>query len=380
MTQAWLDQPVFLTGLMKSGTTLLLGLMDGADGVLCYPDEPSFDRLWSRRYDDAEHMLRDWIYGTPNPIHLYKAMQEAHGEAFDPRGAAWAKEQYPLLSEIEQHCARSVLRGLDQADGESLFDRLQYLQALAEPPQEGLTRTALVRRTLQAFHRALRRPIGQPRAWAFKQPMPIVDPVFLDWFWAQFPAGKVVFIVRDPRAYYVSRIDYTRRSGLLQRVAALRRRLLILSAVEADYRQIAALHRRADPRACFVRYEDLVSDAAGVMQRVADFVGVPYTEAMSRPTKLGVAAEMPTATRAGGNTVFQSSKDRWRERLGPVETAMLEAATQPALDDFGYDKVSSPWVRALMAGLRSPLATLNRMRRKPVRLKIDLSRSQECLR
>lgn len=380
MTQAWLNRPVFLTGLMKSGTTLLLGLMDGADGVVCYPDEPSFDRLWSRRYDDAEHMLRDWIYGTPNPMHLSKVMQEAHGQDFDPRGAALPKEKYPPLSEIERHCARSLLRGVDQVEGERLFDRLQYLQGLVQPPLDGLTRTALVKRTVQAFHRAQRRPLAEPLAWAFKQPMPIVDPLFLEWFWAQFPGGKIVFIVRDPRAYYVSRIDYTRRSGLLQKLAALRRRLLILSAVEADYRQITAIHRRADPRVCFVRYEDLVVDAVSVMQRVAGFVGVPYTEAMSRPTKLGLAAEMPTATREGGSTVFQSSKDRWRDRLGPAETALLEAATLGALDDFGYARTSQAWLRTGLGLLRSPLGMLNRMRPKPVRLKMDLARSQEHLR
>ena len=49
----WLEMPVYITGLMKSGTTLLLALLDGHPNILAYPDEPSFNRLWARRYDDA---------------------------------------------------------------------------------------------------------------------------------------------------------------------------------------------------------------------------------------------------------------------------------------------------------------------------------------
>src|SRR5688572_28632498 len=71
----WVDRPIWVTGLMKTGSTLLLALLDGHSRILAYPDEPSFDRLFRRRYQGASHLVKDWLYGTPNQLHFHNVIR-----------------------------------------------------------------------------------------------------------------------------------------------------------------------------------------------------------------------------------------------------------------------------------------------------------------
>ena len=67
-----------VTGPPQSGTSLLMALLDGSREFLVYPDEPSFPIMLKARtgYRDSGHLGRDWLFGTPNPIHLNRIVRE----------------------------------------------------------------------------------------------------------------------------------------------------------------------------------------------------------------------------------------------------------------------------------------------------------------
>src|SRR5690606_18770270 len=128
-----------------------------------------------------------------------------------------------------------------------------------------------------------------------------------EWFFREFPHGSAIVLVRDPRAYVTSLLDYVDRNtggrfGPLARAFYLSRRL---ARLEEDYRAFAATPSRyGTERVLLVHYEDLIQKTDVTMRRIAGFLGVRYDESLLAPTKAGGRVHVPTATRKGGDRVY----------------------------------------------------------------------------
>jgi hypothetical protein len=146
-----------------------------------------------------------------------------------------------------------------------------------------------------------------------------------------FPDARIIHILRDPRDSISSRMRYPFSSSSV-----------IFNTLLWKIEMIYALDFAADPRTSAdryieVHYEDLVADPAGVLNRIARFIGVDFAEPMlhghqrvdevvkDEPWKLGI-----------GQPINRQSVGAWRQRLTPAQVGLLEWVAGDYLTRTGY--------------------------------------------
>ncbi len=172
---------------------------------------------------------------------------------------------------------------------------------------------------------------------------------------------KIVYLVRDPRSVLVSLYDmYVTIFG--------QRFPLTFEAFVDEYlthgcirrwepwqvrwdRQVLAWLRRADrdPRVMVVKYEDMVRDRRGVLERVARFAGIDYgvedlEQAVARGSfeamrhneeEHGAEAYSPEEQRRG-RFVRRGQPEGWKDEIEPRLLTRIEEAFLPAMRATGY--------------------------------------------
>lgn len=137
--------------------------------------------------------------------------------------------------------------------------------------------------------------------WAEKTPSNLYAfEAFLNFF----PAGRVLYVVRDPRAVIAS---------LLKRGMGLRRAISIWLVEVAICERLAS-----HPRVLRVRYEDLVRDTASTLHRVITFLNVaPEVSTMLRYNE--------TSDRINHDTTLKSLESWNANPTQPITTTALDA-------------------------------------------------------
>ncbi len=294
-------RPVFVCGPARSGTTLLRDLLDGHPELAVIPSEsafyaglePELMRVRPDRY--CSHLARRWLerLADPPPFWLLggpPAGRSAH-VAFARDFAGWWRVP-------ERH-------------------------ADARIPSWPLAAFAL------AYAQRLgggRLPLGA-RMWVEKTPGTERN---LARIWRDFPAAKIVQIVRRPADILAS----------IKTLAAPRwdrRRTLahVLGQMAPSF-AIAAQSdgRLPDDRYCLVRYEELVATPDAVMSRVARFLGIAPAASLSRPTVAG---------RPGfNNSSFGPPRPDSHAVLDPFDRALLAVALGRSGAKLGYPRNQAP--------------------------------------
>jgi hypothetical protein len=108
-----------------------------------------------------------------------------------------------------------------------------------------------------------------------------------------------------------------------------------------------------------VRYEDLVRDPGGTLERICAFAGLRGGEAvaemLARPRRGGLRDEWHARV---AEPISTGPVDAWRERLAPAQVALIDHATRAQLRRFGYAPATDAPPR------RRDLRDLRRERRK----------------
>lgn len=166
---------------------------------------------------------------------------------------------------------------------------------------------------------------GKPR-WGDKRPS---YSGFIAMLFAMFPDAQYINVVRDPRGAVASQLGMGWDAPEVALPAATAR-------WEAAVRRTDHFAQRLRPDQFLdLRYEDMVSDPYAVLERVCAFAGL----------RAGDAIESMISKRRGSlrgshkrvaEPVTAAWIERWRERLAPHQIALVEAATAPLLERFGY--------------------------------------------
>ena len=161
----------------------------------------------------------------------------------------------------------------------------------------------------------------------------------VDTLMSWFPTGKVVHMVRDPRAVYVS--DERRRRGkprkpfswfahvpLLFSAAVMFQTIVVWRGVARRHRRYA---QRYPQNYRMVRFEDLVRDPGKVLADLFDFLGV---EMPDDPTDVSVYAR---GFSAGEKGIDAAAADRWRTLINPTAERVLKAFLRGPMRELGYN-------------------------------------------
>lgn len=136
-----------------------------------------------------------------------------------------------------------------------------------------------------------------------------------------YPGGRIIHMLRDPRAIYVSDLRRRRKVPgsvpyrVLNHVPGGMAAVLLVQTTLTWLESVALLRanrRRHAGRYLVVRFEDLVTDPRAAVERICRFAGIPFEEAM-------LDRVVESHGQALGSSGFDvAAADRWRAQLSPV--------------------------------------------------------------
>jgi hypothetical protein len=272
------DEAVFLCGYMKSGTTLLLELLDGHDEIIALPgDSFSITRVSEPGREEKyswESWRENWVKRMVNPT---------------------GQRPFWLLGTEDNH----------------YIDFLHYLDYWYNFYEK--TWRAPVLSTIFSYFCANPKKPACPRVWIEKTPG---NEFRLDWILDLFPRAKFVHITRDPRENMASLKRLYQSRSWEWRPKEIARTFARSSRSAVKNRQ-----RLGTNRYHVLQYEALTSDPKQEMGRVADFMGISWHKSLLDPTVNRVVATANTMyeDRKASGFVRRSAESKWEQVLSRKE-------------------------------------------------------------
>jgi len=264
----------FLFGVPRSGTTLLLRLLDGHPDLLVLPRETH---------------AADW-HGARDPVAAFRARRREDGPLFADSGRSEALDAW----------VAARLRG---------------------PADIG----SALRAVVEGFARLLPAPPGA-RAWVEKTPKHLYRVPALR---RAFGEGtRFLCLLRDPRAVAASQFTRWKRGGA--------RHVRTFAARWAAADVVTRRFEAAMPGFRVLRYEDLLADPEGAMRGVAAHLGVPWHPSLLLPTDRGVPWAGNASSRLALPRVALEPERGTRD-LSPREAALVERLLAPRMRARGYE-------------------------------------------
>ncbi|MBA2570692.1 MAG: sulfotransferase [Chloroflexi bacterium] len=159
----------------------------------------------------------------------------------------------------------------------------------------------------------------------------------LDWY----PDARVIHMLRDPRAIYVSELRRRTERAVtvpyrqLVRVPFLFRAFLLnqvaLTWAEAVGRHRTLVHRYPD-RYRLVRFEDLVRDPRSTLEGLLDFLGLEWEE------EILAQKVVSKGSRRGERGFDAGAAERWEDRIGGPARRWLGSLLGGRLREVGYSE------------------------------------------
>lgn len=270
-----MSSPLFVLGVRRSGTTLLRVILDRSPG-LAIPDETFFVPQVAHRHGS-----------TIDPEEFLDDLRRI------PRVATWGVSADDLSSRIEP----------GMSTGEAL----------------------------DAVFLAYAAKHGKPR-WGDKTPLYMQH---LDLIDRLFPNAQYVHLIRDGRDTALAFLDMP--EGVATRTWALPRSAAGFACEwSTEVEGARRLGRRiGTSRYLEVRYEDLVTDPAGVVASVCTFAEIPFDQAMLEYSEAVDVSKKPHLQRLLEPPT--SGVRDWRSQMRPEDVLAFEAIAGGVLEDLGYE-------------------------------------------
>jgi hypothetical protein len=282
------DPVVFVGGSERSGTTLLRNMLT-AHPALAVPNESPFVF--------RTHRQLEWR-GQENDVELaWRLIRET------PRFHQWEMPVGEAERLLEQHPPTSY------AD--------------------------LVRTLFAAYARWRGKDLSGDKTTG--------NALWFQWLAERFPTSRFVHIVRDPREVCMSRVVQIFNSGGLPGAAR-------------HWRDHVAAARAAavvlGDRLLEVRYEELVREPAAQLERLCEFVGIPFDPAM---LDHGASPEVIPQHRfdVHAREPLQGGLRPWRTELSRDDVSVIEFIASDLMEQVGYPRVAgrlTPRAAATIAG------------------------------
>jgi hypothetical protein len=285
----------FIAGPAKSGTTLLVALLDNHPELLVFPQEtayfPTVLTKYGRRGRRAQfdyltqQSLSNVLFGGP------------------PR---WGKQEY---------------RDFPAKEFFETFERVAFDPANADKD--------LLVLMIESYAAVRGIALEQIQRWVEKTP---ANRNYVPSIFERFPQAKLLVTLRDPRALLAAQIA-------LEKTRQTRR--FSVYYVIAHWRAAARLARhvlRGEIPGVLVQYEKLTRDPVSTMRRVCEYLEVTFDPVtVLSPTKAGQAWSGNSAAQVGFAEISTEPVTRWERELTKEEIGWIEWHCRDLMPDFGYE-------------------------------------------
>lgn len=320
-------KPIYITGLMKSGTTLVSNLLDGHPDLKVFPHEHHFHLLFQRIYPSLEVMKANWLYSTTSLMLLNKYVDTGkfNIQSFRTNLASTPlchkkkiKEDDPMLQTYYENLERDIVRKAKSAKD-------------------------IIDITVDSFPHE-----GNPKYWAWKNVHDTYSHEQISGFCALYPDTKVIFVIRDPRGLWKSRRDYRRR---YQKCHGFARYLRDLALFYYNHEMLGKLMEQHLPNVMFVQYENIALQPKRTMEYICKFLDIKYDDILLKPTRYGKPIHVSTATNNKGDSIYSNSVYAWTKK-GFIERYILECLTEDFLNknyDFTRKRLLSKHIKFIIS-------------------------------
>lgn len=286
----------FIAGQAKSGTTLLVALLDNHPELLVLPEETAYFPTVLTKYGPRGRRAQfDYI------------TKESLSNVLFGGPCKWGKRDY------------------------SYFPTARFLQTFEQMAFDPLNaeRDLLVI-LLEAYAAILGRSLGSITRWVEKTP---ANRKYLPAIHTRFPHARVLVTMRDPRAIFAAQIalEKTRQLGTFSTYYCI-----------SHWRDVAKVVLRArdcsDTTLFDVPYEKLILEPAKWMKQICAFLEIEYDPAIVlTPTKAGKFWEGNSATETAFFRISTKPLTRWQSDLSEEEIGWVEWHCRDLMPEFGYE-------------------------------------------
>jgi len=285
----------FIAGQAKSGTTLLVALLDNHPQLLVLPEETAyFPTVLTKYAPRGRHAQFDYLTKRSLSNVLFGGP------------CKWGKRNY------------------------ATFPRDKFLQTFERAAFDPAnTQEDLLVLMVKAYAATLERPLDTVARWVEKTP---ANRNHIPEILRRFPHAKVLVTIRDPRAILAAQIalEKTRQTGRFSTYYVI-----------AHWRVAAAIAMRVrnrDVPGFVVQYEELVSEPARIMKQVCGYLDINFNpETVLTPTKIGQFWRGNSAARMNFSEISSEPATRWQGELSDEEIGWVEWHCRDLMPHFGYE-------------------------------------------
>jgi hypothetical protein len=289
----------FIGGAAKSGTTLLMSLLDNHPQLVVLPEETGY----------LEHR-REYLKLKNHQAKLRHLLDQlgmfgSSAGCYDTSPGCGAD-------------ARSYVN----------FDHDRFL-ALAEDfiLQPGMNDSLLFSEVIRAYGIAAKADWRNCVRWVEKTPRTETCEEALD---ELFPDAKLVQIVRDPRAVFASF-----KNRIVNRYGHHTKAHRLPRSWNRSAREIPRL-RRDPSRFLVIRYEDLVKNPEEILKTICQFGGFEFSEGMLEPTRAGKGWQGNSAFYKAFKGISAAPAEKWKDYLTEDEIWWIELHCRKGMDLANY--------------------------------------------
>ncbi|MGB9476156.1 MAG: sulfotransferase [Candidatus Udaeobacter sp.] len=285
----------FIAGQAKSGTTLLVALLDNHPELLVLPEETAYFPTVLTKYAPrgrraqfdylTKQSLSNVLFGGP---------------------CKWGKRNYATFPR------------------ETFLDTFE--RAAFDPVNVGEDLLVLM---VKAYAAALDRPLDSITRWVEKTP---ANRNHIPEILGRFPHAKILVTIRDPRAILAAQIalEKTRQTGRFSTYYVI-----------AHWLVAAGLARRVrdgEFPGLVVPYERLVCEPSRTMEEVCGYLEINFDpETVLTPTKVGRFWSGNSAARTNFSQISSEPATRWQRELSEDEIGWVEWHCRDLMPEFGYE-------------------------------------------
>jgi len=300
----FLNQPVFLSGHRKSGTTLLVMLFDGHPCLLTYPADSGFFYLYYPLWNDPSYTKDQKISRM-----IEKVIGSLRIE----------------ISKLPQ--AKQDIISFPFSEFEKVFRDTAFRTECT--PRHMLESLMLSFREMVDVSDLL---LGFVEKTSSSE---IYVSDIVDWF----PNARFIHLLRDPRDNWASL-----RSGWEKKYQHQNDSLSILLQSMIDRGRLAFEFAKKNSSIYgskiykVIRYEDLAFKPTDVLKDICNFLGVEFVPEMYRPTIFGLPWKGNNFDGLVFDGISYKNVNRWKKRVPENESALIEFHFGEYMEQFGYER------------------------------------------